>query len=328
MRNFARLSNPMTNSMTNPLSRSLPERIATRHHQNLLSLFCLLNFLAFTALSPAAFSQNNDFSRSDDQIVPLSKEDLRKQIEVTGEIFVTDGSGRLLNQTNESRIWKFGKTGDLDSNWSFESPGHKAVALKHIWSVSKEGKILVHLTQYDQFTRGPKPRQITYGKVIREEKIEVKNFEAISWVAHSSDTQRTVLRLTPRLSEKKDLIDMSDLPISLKDAVVYDSKGKVWTSFGELEGKYLGLRTHAGQLGISYVPFKGAKEIGFVSGNEIEINTEDGGKIILKSGMPILTSQRPAKIFGIVDLSKKTESFNSLLSSSSSKEKEFLENFF
>lgn len=327
MKNFARLSNPLGFSLPFPLPSLKRQSFFRFPRPSRLAKLSLLTFLAFTALSPTAFSQNNDFVRSDGQIVPLSKEDLRKQIEVTGEIFVTDGTGRLLNQSNESRIWKFGKAGDLDSNWSFESPGHKAVALKHIWTISPEGKILVHLTQYDQFTRGPKPRQITAGKVLREEKIEVKNFEAISWVAHSNDSQRTVLRLTPRLSEKKDLIDMSDLPISLKDAVVYDSKGKVWTSFDELEGKYLGLRTHAGQLGISYVPFKGAKEIGFVSGNEIELSTEDGGKITLKSSVPILASQRPAKIYGFIDLNKKTESLNSLLSSSSSKEKEFLENF-
>lgn len=76
---------------------------------------------------------------------------------------------------------------------------------------------------------------------------------------------------------------------------------------------------------MSYAPFKGAKEIGFVKGSELTINVSRDLKIFVRSEAPILTTNKPAKIYGFVNKQKKSDRVNSVYSSTSSEEKEFLE---
>jgi hypothetical protein len=273
-----------------------------------------------------AQSMSNDFSRSDSKEEVLSAKELRSRFELSGKVFVTDSKGQLMYQGNEGRMWKFGSIGDLVSNWSYQAPNIKDIAIKHIWTISEDGKLTAHIQQFESMKRKEKSREVETGKLIREEKIEVKDFAPINWVAHSDLKQRVVVRLTPELGEKTDFIQIDTLPMTINNPVVFDSKGRLWAQGRSLEGRYISMKTHLGQFSVSYVPFKGAKEIGFVKGSEMTINADKELKLFVRSDLPILTTSKPAKIYGVVDQSKKSERVNSVYSSSSSKEKEFLEN--
>lgn len=272
-----------------------------------------------------AQSMSNDFGRSDSKEEVLSAKELRGRFELRGKVYVTDSKGQLLYQGNEERLWKFGSTGDLVSNWSYQAPNIKNIAIKHTWTISDDGKLTAYVQQFESMKRKEKSHEVETGKLVREEKIEIKDFAPITWVVHSDSKQRVVVRLLPELGEKIDFIQVDKLPITINNPVVFDSKGRMWAQSHSLEGRYISMKTHLGQLSVSYFPFKGAKEIGYVKGSEMTINADKDLKLYVRSDLPILTTSKPAKIYGIVDQSKKSERSNSVYSSSSSQEKEFLE---
>lgn len=282
--------------------------------------------LLIVASNVNAQSMNNDFGRSDSNEEVLSASDLRSRFELVGRVYVTDAKGQLMYQGNEARMWKFGSTGDLVSNWSYQAPGIKDIAIKHTWTFGSDGKMIAHIQQFESMKRKEKSREVETGKLIREEKIEVKDFAPINWIAHTDSKQRVVVRFSPELGDKTDYIEIDTLPMTINNPVVFDSKGRLWAQGRSLEGRYISMKTHMGQFSVSYVPFKGSKEIGYVKGSEMVINADKELKLYIRSDSPILTTSKPAKIFGLVDQSKKSERVNSVYSSSSSKEKEFLEN--
>lgn len=158
----------------------------------------------------------------------MTAKDIPNRFELNGKIFVTDGKGKLLYQGNEVRLLKFGTTGDLVSNWFSQSPVIKDIAIKHTMTLSDDGKLMTHIQQFDCMKRRGETREIETGKLIREEKIEVKDFAPVSWVAYSDSKERVIVRLTPDLGDKTDFIQIDTLPLTLNNPVVFDSKGRLW----------------------------------------------------------------------------------------------------
>lgn len=291
-----------------------------------MKLLGLLGLLGIIFLTPSAIaaSNSNDFSESRSEITHLTAKQLRERFVLEGEIFVSNADGVLLYKASESRMWRFGKTGDLTSNWSYKSNNIPYVGLRHEWSIGKDGAITASLKQYDKISRVPRNRDVTFGKLLQKKDITVKNFEPVTVVLHKDSKQTVVARLTPRLDEVERLVDVKGLPISLRSPVVYDSKGQVWAQGLDLEGRFVAMTTHKGRFAVSFEPFDGAKEIGSVSGNEIKINHKKDLTLFVRSEAPIITTQQPAKLYGRVDLDKRTHKINSVGSSSSGDEENFL----
>ena len=259
------------------------------------------------ALNVNAQSMNNDFSNSDSKEEVLSANDLRSRFELIGKVFVTDAKGQLMYQGNETRMWKFGSTGDLVSNWSYKAPGIYEIAIKHTWTINSDGKLIAHIQQFESMKRKEKSREVATGKIIRDENIEVKDFAPINWVAYSDSKQKVIVRFSPELGNKIDYIEVETLPMTINNPVVFDSIGRLWAQLGRsLEGRYISMKTHLGQFSVSYVKFRGAKEIGYVKGSEMVINAEKDLKLYIRSDSPILATSKPAKIYGIVDQNKKS----------------------
>ena len=273
-----------------------------------------------------AESQSTSFGRTNSNFEVLSQKDLRERFELSGQIYVTDHSGRLLFQAPESRLWKFGSQGDLLSNWSYQAKGLPDIAIKHRWTLSKDGLITAHIQQFESMKRRSNGRDVKTGKLVREETILVKDFAPINWVAHQDNKQHIVVRLSPHLGDKADMMEIQTLPVTLTNPVVFDSQGRLWAQGHDLEGNYLAMKTHMGQFAISYSPFRGAKEIGYVQGNEMTLNVNKNLKLYVRSDSPILATQRPAKLYGFVKQDRKSERVHSVQSSASNKEKDFLKN--
>ena len=76
---------------------------------------------------------------------------------------------------------------------------------------------------------------------------------------------------------------------------------------------------------MSYVPFKGAKEMGSAEGNEINLTVDKNFKIQVKSETSFLPAGMVAKVYAIYLPEVKSTGVNSVNSSSSSHEGRFLE---
>ncbi len=289
----------------------------------------LLSVLVLLALSGAAMgeSKSNDFGRSDSKLEPLSASELRQRLELRGEIFVTDKTGRLLFQENETRNWSFGSSGNLVSHWSFRSDAVKEMALRHEWSLAENATLSVLVQQFDTMERYKAGGEaVKTGKLLKEQKIEIKDFAPLVWVVQETDSSKVVVRITPFLKDQVESLDVSGLPISLSGSVVYDNQGRIWAMVNSIEGNFVSLKTHLGLVAISFSPFKGAKELGVATGSSIVLNANGNLKLTILSGKPIMLSTVPAKVYGFIDLSKKSERLGSVYGYSSSRDDNFLKN--
>lgn len=291
--------------------------------KTLLSLILVL--IATNAWSKDDVS--NDFSRSDSEVKALGADDLAYRFHITGEIFILNPEGdKLINIANESREWQFGGSSDrpLTSNWRFQQKGLPVVALKQKWTIEKDGKISVEISQYDDIER-TKGSEIKYGKLIKEEKFVLKNFAPIDWTI-SGDSQKLVVRLTPGVWPNNEAIDVSSLPMSGRNIVIFDKKtGRLWADQVNADhpSVYFGVATHEGSLFLSFKPFKGAQLIGEAKEGRIKINSGKS-RIILQSETPFLPKYIKANVYGIIKPEIKSDRLNSVRTYSSDKEDEFL----
>ncbi|WP_413289769.1 hypothetical protein [Bdellovibrio sp. HCB337] len=284
--------------------------------------------LAAMFVSQVAYAMDNNFASSDSDKKPLPVDKLRYQLEIKGEILVFDKSGRrLLYKGDEGRSWKFGDNKPVVSNWSYQEKGFAQVALRHEWDLDKDGQLTVKIKQYDSMERIP-GKDPKYGKVTKEQEIKVENFNSVSWVVSQDNSHRVVAKFEPTLFTENDPAKIGPLPINSNRMTVYDNKGNLWASrIDNSDGSnvYFGATTHKGTFYISYVPFKGAKEIGIAEKGRIKIE-DSGVKLYIESAEPFVPRGVAAKVYGILDLKKRSDTVNSIRSYGSDKEDGFLSN--
>lgn len=269
---------------------------------------------------------SNDFSRSSSEVKALSADDLAYRFHVTGKIFILSQDGdKLINMASESREWQFSSSIEkpMESNWRFQQKGLPVVALKQKWTLGKDGKVSVEIAQYDDIERS-KGSGIKYGKLIKEEKITLKNFAPIDWTIPAG-SKKLVVRLTPGILQNTEAVDISSLPISGKNIVIFDKTGKLWADqvTADHPSLYFGVTTHQGSLFLSFMPFKGSKLVGEANGGRIKIkNGKD--EIYLQSETPFLPEDIRANIYGSIKPETRSDRLNSVRTYSSDKEEEFL----
>lgn len=281
--------------------------------------------LLFVLFGSVGFASSNDFGNSA-KSEALTPAQLREQFEVFGEVFLLSPDGkRVLSQYRETRTWRFPPDkGNILSHWQTMIDNEVIAAIKHEWSINAKGEFQVRIEQYDGF-KGHMPfsPKVDLGKKIREEVLTITNFAPVVWEIGETKGQRVAIRMTPKLKAMDEFINPGQMPITIRNGVISDSKGRVWASEANVDSRYVSIKTHVGQLVISYSPFQGAKEIGYTEGNEIRLNP---GKIeiAIRSARPLFTTEKRAKIYGYVDLEKKSEHYGSVYTGAGDEEEEFL----
>lgn len=287
--------------------------------KTLIFLLLLSNQLVYS-------DSSNDFSDDDKAKPSMTVEQLRERFELRGSIFYMSSDGRrLLNPGSEFRTWRFTEKGTISSNWMHQEAGKTIFAIKHDWSINKDGIIHVRIQEFDGMKgRMPHSSEVEYGKKLREEEFDLKEFAPITWMISRDSKQKLYVRLSPELLDRTDYLDPKDLPITIESGVVTDNKGNVWADDIGLSGKYVGIKTHAGQLLMSFTNFKGAQEIGYATGQKIIVS---GKKIevIVRSEQPFIATNKRMRVYGILRPENKSEHFGSVYSSAAGDEKSFLD---
>jgi hypothetical protein len=268
------------------------------------------------ALSTSCFAldvDNFDNSQTDGETEAVSIDALGWSTNIKGEIMVFNPEGsRFLYSYNERREWNFGGSSrEMTNIWSFKAKGIPDLYLVHTWTLAEDGSLSVKLSQYESMGREGSSSKATPGKLIREENFKVENLMPITWEFFKDKEKRVVVRFDPGVWTDDKPIDLGKYPINGKGMVVYDSKGKVWASrLRNTEGinTYFGVETGHGSFFISLSPFKGAQEIGFVKRATLQIKTKDGLKIKMQSESPFVAEGVIGKVYGIIDLNRKSGS--------------------
>ncbi len=288
----------------------------------------LLIMMLAVSTNVNAESTSNDFGVHSGEVKNFTNKELRERFGVSGFVYVLTPDGKkLLSQGHEIREWSFGSKGDLVSNWSFSSDTIEKFALKHHWKIEANGEISVHIQQYDEIIPVKGEKEPKYGKLIREEKLVVQNFSSIVWEVSMNNKQKVVIKLDPHIKENESLTQIGKLPIAGKDIVAIDNKNQVWLQSATFSAEYVAITTAKGTMYLSYLPFKGSSEIGSAKGNRLQIKVSDAHTLSLVNTTTFLPEGLKAKVYGKIDLNKKSSSPNSVHISASDQEKEFLEVF-
>jgi hypothetical protein len=271
-------------------------------------------------IGATALAASTDFGKSDRK-ESISVKDLRERLQVDGDITVSTADGtRLLYQSGEFRTWRIGGDQDkIESNWNYENfDGSLKISLKHVWTVGDDGVIRVHFQQFDSMKRVPGAKEaLAYGRKLKDETIIVKDFSPVVFPVVESGVQRVVVRFVPSLQKGHEAVGPTDMPVAIKQAVLTDSRNRVWADSVDVTAKFVALKSHLGAVAMSYFPFPGSREIGVAEGHQITV--KDGGSDLkILSATPIVAGNEKLKIYGWIDLRQRTERSKSVRINASS----------
>lgn len=250
---------------------------------------------------------------------PINNESFRARFFLKGELFVVDGSGKkLLAPTTDLREWRAGmKSNKIDAFWKTKAKGIRDIALHFVCEIHDDNSLTLTLKQYDSIENShSNSKKANFGKLLREQTVELENFEPVSWVAESNESQRVILRFTPSLESVRENMTLDKLTIGgdRGSFLVTDNQGYLWGENVRFGGVLSGMRSHRGAFVISYYPFKGAKELGFATGKMIELNLTDSLKVKIRNDSDLIPGEMRAKVYGKYIPSIKSESVNSVYS--------------
>lgn len=284
--------------------------------------------LVFLTLAMAftAYAEDINFSEHDTPGKELAADSLRWKIEIQADLLVFNKTGtRLLFKTDEEAKWRFGNEKPITSYWNVATKGLPTTALYHEWQFNSQGELQVKLRQYDSMSKN-KDGSVKTGKLLQEKDYTIENMAGPSIVLHQDDTRRIVAQFKIQIWSDENTVDIGKLGINSNRMTIYDNKGNVWASrLDNSTGNniYYGITTHQGTVYMSYLPFEGAKKIGFGEKNRIRV--EQGGlRIAIESSEAFLPRGVQANIYGIIDLNKRTDRLNQVRSNGSDKEANFL----
>lgn len=263
----------------------------------------------------------------------LTVTEIKSRFEVRGEVYFLDSDGKkVLEKGSQSRIWKprvFDGKAEIDHQWSSGSIQNGEFALHHIWTVQDDGTIRVKVEEYGKVEDKKKSNgehDVQFSELLKKDERVLENFSPISWVsARPNAKHRVLIRFIPQISDEDQPKKITELPISGTDIMITDNEGSVWTEHNNVSGKYVGFTTHRGSLFLSFYPFRGASEMGYASGNKIELQL--GGKRVatLTSQSPFLPNDVRGIVYGYYRADQKTHRLSSTHTRTSNQENRFLD---
>ena len=296
-----------------------------------MNLRILLSFssliLATNLLADDKTGRHRDITIDNEPAKALTAQQIRERLEVKGEVFVLDSSGKQITQaSSRTSTWRFGrKDAPMNINFGSENKVYGRVNLHQVWNVNADGSVHVLIEEYANDESDPKTKAFTgFKDLLKKEEFTLQNFAPIVWKVQNNKEKNVVVRLTPYLQNEVAPRELTDFPISGTNIIIIDNKGYAWTDQTSFGGKYVSIRTHRGTIAMSYRPFKGGAEIGFAQGRSIVLRLPQDLKVTLYSETAFLPGNMSAKIYGAYFPERRSSGPGSVTSGDTDKEDRFL----
>jgi hypothetical protein len=249
----------------------------------------------------------------------LTAQDLRERFEIRADVYILDESGqKLMSGPERTNYWRMNpEKGKIDADWSSKfTYGNAHINFK--CQIEDDSNIKISVTEFDR--ENDESNKTTPPVVLENKSFTLKNFEPVVWKIHNIKDKNMIVRFVPALREVATPVSVDSLPVAGTGISVSDNMGYLWAEGLDFNGKYVGMVTHRGTLILSYVPFDGAKEMGFVEGNQLTLNVNKKFQVNLKSATSFLPAGVIAKVFAYYNPDKKSNGFNSIHSYDTNKE--------
>ena len=263
-----------------------------------------------TALVPGLASAKN-----------LTVQEFRDRLELRADIYVVDDSGKhIVSGPERTNYWRpHLEDGKIGGDWSSKFPTG-LIALRHHWDVGADGTLKVSIEEYAKNSEKDQ-----FEELLQKKDYVVENFEPIVWKVNNIKSEHFIARFIPSLREISTPISVENLPIAGTGVSISDNAGYLWADGLQFSGKYSGVTSHRGTLALSYLPFKGAKEMGVAEGDKITLSVDKKYEINLKSTTAFLPAGVTAKVYAVYLPEKKSKGFNSIHSFDTSREERIQE---
>lgn len=237
---------------------------------------------------------------------PLTADEVRSRLEVSGEVFILDASGKkLLGVGATKNTWRGTGKAPLESNWGNASNEYGKIYLHHVWTVKPDGTISVLIEEY---ARQEEDEKHTMKDLLKKSELTLESFAPITWKVLNNKEKNVFVRLTPSLREKRDAVDIGELPVAGRNVIVSDNKGYLWSDGdgSSFDGLFVGISTHRGTVALSFKPFEGAAAVGEAQNDQIVLVFPNDLKVKLRSDTSFVPDTVAAKVYGIYLPEKKT----------------------
>jgi hypothetical protein len=244
--------------------------------------------------------------------------DLRERLEVRGEIFLMDASGKKILYTQSvgelrRNVWRPSRNGKIESDWGNNSSKFGHVILRHHWEPQDDGTIHVLVEEYGSEDRvKPDSDETEMRGLLQRKEFVLENFAPIVWKVKNAGTKNVIVRLIPSLREKPETIEIGKLPLANRNVIITDDKGFLWADNVGLDDDFVALTTHRGTLAFSFQPFPGGKEVGFAEEDKMSLTLADGLKVSIKGDSFFVPTGLRAKVFGAYLADKRSTSVHSV----------------
>lgn len=254
------------------------------------------------------------FASADD----LSVQDLRERLEMTADIYQVDGK-KVVSGPERTSIKRINpETGEIKGDWG-SGFNFGNINIRYNYKVQADGTIKASIEEFAKDSEDG-----VFSEPLEKKELVLENFEPIVWKVKNIKDKNFIVRFILSVRDLSTPVAIENIPVAGTKITVSDTAGYLWSRETNLDGKYIGVTTHRGTIGISYVPFKGAKEMGTAEGNEINLTVDKNFKIQIKSESAFLPVGMTAKVYAIYLPETKSKGVNSTHSYSSSHEDRFL----
>lgn len=259
----------------------------------------------------------------------LTSQDIKDRLQLNADIYVVDATGKqIIAGPVKTNYWRpIPETGIISGDWGANERGSWTgkevggqIALRYKFEVLEDRSIKATIEEY---AKDDDPG--VFSGLLSHKEYAVKNLEPIIWNVQNVKSVNFVVRFVLSLREISKPISVESLPLAGAGISISDNSGYLWADDVQFNGKYSGITSHRGTLVMSYVPFGGAKEMGFAQGNQITINVDKKYQINLKGSTSFLPSGVTAKVYAIYEPDKKSKGFNKLHTFDTSKEERIKE---
>lgn len=238
---------------------------------------------------------------------PLTGAEIRGRLEVSGEVFVLDGSGKKLVAVGATKnTWRGTGKAPLESNWGSSGSDFGKVYLHHVWTVQDDGTISVLIEEY---ARQDDDDKRTMRDLLKKAEFTLEGFAPVNWKVLNSKDKNVYVRLTPSLRDQREAKDLGDLPIAGRNVIVSDNKGYLWSDGdgSSFDGTFVGITTHRGTVALSFKPFQGAAPVGEAWNDQIILTFPDDLKVKLRSDTAFVPDTIGGKVYALYLPKKKTQ---------------------
>lgn len=237
---------------------------------------------------------------------PLTADEIRGRLEVSGEVFILDAAGKTLVGVGATKnTWRGNGKAPLESNWGNASNEYGKIYLHHVWTVNQDGTIKVLIEEY---ARQEEDEKHTMKDLLKKSEFTLEAFAPVTWKVLNNKEKNVFVRLTPSLREKRDAVEVGELPVAGRNVIISDNKGYLWSDGdgSSFDGLFVGISTHRGTVALSFKPFEGAAQVGEASNDQIVLLFPGDLKVKLRSETSFVPDRMTGKVYGLYMPDKKT----------------------